>query len=236
MLKIPIWKPKKENFSDNPSILVYGSRRSGKSYLVRHLYKEYFKHSIDLTFVYSLSPRTCDFYRDFVKQVNPIENPQIFCGEIPNAFLDKVDALNDARRKAKEKPLKILLIVDDGLSTKTKFNDMMTQCFIRGRHSELSIIFCTQNHSLLSQNWKQNADYQFVGKNSGAGRDFFYKSYLTEHKKDVAFKVLSECKDFWFLVLPLQDTNDKEDMYYYKAPNEEIKVKKNVLPKKSHNV
>lgn len=225
-MQVPIWKPTKEHFADNPSILVYGSRRSGKSYLVRHLYKAYFSKTIDITFVYSLSPKTCEFYRDFIKQVDPINNPQIFQGEVPNGFLAKIDALNDARRKAKEKPYKILLIIDDGLSTRTKFDDMLTQCFIRGRHSDLSVIFCTQNHSLLSQNWKQNADYQLVGRNLGAGREFFYKSYLNDRKKDEAYKLLAECKDFWFLVLPLQDTTDKEDLYYYKAPDESIKVNK----------
>lgn len=207
------WNPR---FPTNFSMIVSASRRSGKSYLIRHLYTKYMKHDYVMVF----SPN--------VDEYNFIKEPYYKSSENDLTILKKLIG------REKGKDLKILLIFDDMASRKNRYKDEILQLFIQGRHHNISVIFITQDITLCDTTWRNNSDIIILMKNKSAKQnesiiDNFLIGYieLSENVKEKRYfrnmltkNLKGENNNFRALIL---DDEYDDEIFWYRAPKAKIK-------------
>lgn len=225
--KQPILTLDEKMFNNNPSILIYASRRGGKSYLIRHIYTEYIRDCVDFTYVFTQSYETADFYKEFILQEDAINNPQVSVSQVPDDFLHGIEKLQNARKRSGKKPYKVMVIIDDALNNKAKYQEVLQQIFVRGRHANCGIIVATQFHTLLNPSWRNNADAIFIGKSmSDACRRYFSENYLNGQKKE-NYALLQQINNYWFVVVPMNHSHLHEDIYWFRVGQEESSQEQN---------
>jgi hypothetical protein len=201
--------------NDEFAVIMSASRKAGKSYLLAHLYPQWVKiFDLIVTFSYSAHNTTYDFVTDV--KFNDYE-PQM----IKDLFIFQRETKNKFR---------ILVIFDDLVSSKVKYDDAIMQCYTRGRNSNISVVVSTQIFKLLNKNNRGNTDYMFIGKtNTAENRKTLCETVLTNSVKtpaSVRNKVMKEdymdkwllnkTQDHKFVVIDMK--NDNESIYEYKAP------------------
>lgn len=209
------WKPR---LPDNFSMIVSASRRSGKSYLIRHLYSKYMKHDYVMVF----SPN--------VNEYNFLKDPYFKSSELDIGVLQKLIG------REKGKDLRILLIFDDMASRKNRYKDEILQLFIQGRHHNVSVIFITQDITLCDTTWRNNSDIIILMKNKSSKQnesiiDNFLIGYieLEENVKEKRYfrnlltkNLKGDQNKFKALIL---DDEFDDEIFWYKAPKANLKVK-----------
>lgn len=210
------------------TMIISGSRMSGKSNLLKHLLS-FTKKRFDIIVVFS---RTLinGFYQSF------IDSKLIFDDYKPEVLIDlRKTALN---LKEQGKKFKYLLIFDDCVDSKSKYEKEITNSFFNGRHYGESLIFLTQKCSLLSTGWMSNCLIHitlFAGSRSE--KEYLAEKIITDaidgrglshkSKKEVeryAYLLQTEiCHDYEALIiLPYHHIK----IYRYKAPLMKDKKKK----------
>lgn len=150
--KLEMWKPKFKR-GDTFSCSIFASRRSGKSYLIRHLIRKYLRSKYDLFVVVSDSP-------DTQSDLSPVlPDTAIFLNEMDYSLIDMMGAKNDERVKQGKKELTMLVVFDDKIGNEVKSDDKLLQIFTRGRHIGVSIIFSSQSKKFAETTWITNSDY-----------------------------------------------------------------------------
>ena len=152
------------------SILVIGARNTGKSYFIKHLYQKKLKKLYDTVIVFSNSILS-GFYQEF------IDSELIFS----EYTAEVIEALEESQKEMISrcgKALNVLIIFDDCISSKNKHDEMLRQCFTRGRHNpmNLTVLFSTQIATLADPSWRMNTDLLFITKQKGQGS----KSHITK--------------------------------------------------------
>lgn len=151
------WKPKFKR-NDPFAMLIFASRNSGKSYLIRHLIRSYLRRKYDLFIVVSDSP-------DTESDLSPVcPEGTIFLTEMDYASIDKMQEANAERLRQNKEPLSMLIIFDDKIGREVKNDDQLLQLFTRGRHLGISLIFSSQSKKFAETTWLNNADYVILLK------------------------------------------------------------------------
>ena len=161
VITIPKWKPK---FKKNKhfAMLIFASRNSGKSYLMRHLIRDHLKKLYDLFIVVSDSPDTkSDFQPCLPKEA-------IFLNDMNFSMLNVFAKTNEQIIKEGKEPLNLLILFDDKVGNDVKNDQNLLQLFTRGRHLNISIIFSSQSKKLSETTWLNNADYTILLKSNSA--------------------------------------------------------------------
>lgn len=195
------WKP---NFVKGThfSMTIIAPRRQGKSYFIKDIFeKNDFNRMFDLHVVFSQSLSNAmdvDFYANFVPGSWQYDKPE----DIPTVMQKIFDLQKDSMEKF-GRYYNILIIFDDMVSLKQKYNNEILQAYIRGRNSGLSIIMTAQTPALLSKDWRTNSDYAvlFFDKdvdNRKKNIDNFIKS-LWEGKIDQSKSKLYQEVDVFYL-------------------------------------
>jgi hypothetical protein len=135
------------------AMVISASRNVGKSHMLSKLYPKWDK-KFDLIIVFSYSAHN-PTYKFVTGPKFADYNPGI------------INDLFKFQRKT-ENSLRILIIFDDMVSNKIKFDDSIMQCYTRGRNSRISICISTQIFKLISKNSRGNTDYMFIGKTNTA--------------------------------------------------------------------
>lgn len=165
------WVP---NFEKNRhfSAIIAGSRRSGKSYFLKWLYLNYLKRNYQIVCVMSNSTATLDEYSEFIPG-------KLFFDHYDADVVDKLLKLNSTMKVGKS--VNILLILDDCCSNKMTYDNTITQCFTRGRHSKLSVIVASQTINFgLNTTIRENLDYAFLFRaKSGNKKSYIINNFLT---------------------------------------------------------
>ncbi len=152
-----------------PSILIVAARGEGKSVLLRHLYRQRIRKApvsegFKFTFVYSNSPATLRSYREFVEPVQLGDDPE------PVNFIDfardgasHIARLVEAQNRRGDDAPRVLLVLDDVLTSDLRNNDTVTKLFTQGRHSRISVVLVSQAWSgALAPAVRKNADLIFL--------------------------------------------------------------------------
>lgn len=161
VITVPKWKPKfKKNM--HFAMLIFASRNSGKSYLLRHLIRDYLKKLYDIFVIVSDSP---DTKRDFQPCM---PDSTIYLNDMNYAIIDRMSLVNKQREAEKKDPLNMLIIMDDKVGNDVKNDQNLLQLFTRGRHLNISVIFSSQAKSLASPTWLNNADFTICLKSNSA--------------------------------------------------------------------
>jgi hypothetical protein len=210
------------------SMLVVGSRRSGKSNFIKHLFKECkFKKYYEHILVFCNSDDVEDFYSEFVP------------GNLFFKDFDEDIFINIFRQSGEYKksgnPKKYLVIFDDSVGWDQKNADSIMQIYNTGRHHNVSIIFCSQRLFLTNTSARCNSDVVLIGRSKSAGEmkyiiDTFLKGTM-EQREIPPRQTETSC--YYYLIrnytanynfLILDTSNDKSNNFFdtvfeYKAPD-----------------
>jgi len=141
----------------NFSMILIAKRRSGKTELVRYLYENYWWDKYDLVVVYTIGT-TGMYYKSFIKGQALIQE------KVDLQEIRLMMARNEKRMKRGKAPINILAIFDDTNTRKQKFDDDLLDVYTKGRHSNISIVYCTQAPTLVDNIWKENSDLIVIFK------------------------------------------------------------------------
>ena len=221
-IKLTKWRPKFKRGECFAS-LIFASRNSGKSYLIRSLLRNYLRELYDIFIIVSDSPDTkTDFSPVFGSK------PAIFLNDMNYAILNKIQKTNEEREKKGKEKLFTLIIFDDKVGSNVKNDDQLLQLFTRGRHICTSVIFASQSKTLASPVWVNNSDLTILLKVNAAQQrksiidnvlrgtvpvdndkdeNRILRTILLEYNKSQGSALIVDCK---------KQSND--NLYWYKAP------------------
>jgi len=213
-MKPAIFKPA-DHFHkhDTFSMGIIGARRSGKSYMIKHLYRYYLKQQYHATFVYT-SIANAPFYEEFIESYS--EDGTVFTDPPPDDFLDIIDAAQ-AELQSRGKPkLRYLVIIDDLITDNMRHDENISEIFTRGRHTNMSIIFASQSTTALHPKWRGNLDYAVIFNVIRFNeRDFLIKEYMGDMELPIARKLMNSRPTHYALIKHCSvDSNDFKRTYY----------------------
>lgn len=193
------------------SMLIYGSRRSGKSTLLKYMYElnklgERYDHVI----CFSENTDALDDMKTFV-------HGNLFFDKFDSAVLHRAIILSKKYEDI-DKPKKFLILCDDTGSL-CRNDENIQKIFIYGRHMGMSIIILSQHYSFLSADSRNNADYLIIGRsNSGLEKKAMIDNFLigsreTDLIKDSEYgfyrKLLNKyTENYKFLVIDCTSNNN----------------------------
>ena len=212
MEKIEKWDDKnffKNEKYENFSAIICGSRRSGKSYLLKYLFKKFkFNDKFDYICVICGSSELNN-YQEYIKG-------DLFFDEFEGGIIDRLFLLSEYfQQNGKSK--KFLVILDDTISNDQKFNEALNNVFSRGRHANISLFLTTQKLSMSSTISRTNCDIVFLGcAKSSMEKKAYISNFLDGEiefpegvRQDKALiKIIKEnTQDFNFLVVDYSGDN-----------------------------
>ncbi len=218
-LNLPWWDPMM--FPIDGTAVFFGRRRSGKSWMVRHLIYQY-RH----------------FYRAVICLTNTKQNAW-WAKHIPSRFIHQysqfviakiiehqraVIAWNQLYADQPEKLINpyIAIILDDVVSHNMHHDEQLNQLFYEGRHNCMAIFITTQHPKALPPGVRANADVAVIYPQwSTHDQDAIREQYCNffEHKEDFYFALQEYTQDRECIIIYLGDPTIKaiDSLYCYKA-------------------
>lgn len=204
----------------NFSCLLIGSRKSGKSFLVKSLFKKYLSKYYHYYVIACPSKKLRDEYRKLTKSL------LVFDYENAKKSLSLLRKHNENRKEKGLKMQNILFILDDVACRKNRYDSYLDILYANGRHENISIIYITQSMKWADTSWRDNSDLIFVFKpNSADTREKLLKyiilgcsdRYFKNSKIEKKYyeKLLREATEKKYSCLVLDCFNNK--CYKYKA-------------------
>ena len=221
--KLKVWNLEPFKNGNLFACLIIGARESGKSHLIKHLYRIcQFDKYYDKVIVFCNSGEIYEYYCEFVFG-------NLIFKEFRKEILENIMKLSEMQRE-KGKPKKYLIIFDDSVGYDEKNCDSILQIYATGRHFNISIIFCSQRLLLTNTTARCNSDVIFIGRLKSANErktiiDQFFKGSITVNSRQTENNIYNEIvnnytMDYNFIALDF--SNNKmidfyDTTYYYKA-------------------
>lgn len=199
------------------SLILSGSRKSGKTTIILYLYERLLEH-FDIVVFFSFSLHN-DLYANIQEPKFDRYNSQIF------------EDLFYFQKKTKN-AFSICVLMDDMIGDQMKNDDGIMNLYVRGRNSNISVLISTQHMNLMRNTNRANCSFIIFGKtNSPASRLTLIEDYLLpiiKIPKELGIKtktakieyldqwVINYTKDHNFIVIDYY--NDGENIYQYKVP------------------
>lgn len=145
------------------SMALIGASRSGKTSMLRHVYKTYFVKTIATMF--SMNPQA-DIYKDFPRRllVSEIYHPEL---------LREAHEIN----RLMDNKFPFLFISDDYVDMRIKTDAEITRALTIYRNSNISTIFSFQGRTLMSAVGRNNINYVAIFKQNSTGE---YEAVIKE--------------------------------------------------------
>lgn len=212
---LPLLRPDKYD-----SALFVAARQEGKTTLVRYLVKQIVnktkpkKGGFHLIFVFSNSEQTLEEYKKFVpwltarsrgrqrdsssgsgSEVEDDERPFNFINFEQNGDV-AIDKLMRLQARDPEQKTRVLVILDDVISSDLRYNDRVNKFFTQGRHSRIAVWLVAQAYTAaVSTQVRKNADLMvFMRIRSGTEAKTVQDEVLAGccHPTDVGMVALPE--------------------------------------------
>ncbi len=220
-IKLHKWKPKFKRGKPF-AMLLFASRNSGKSYLMRHLIRSQLKQQYDIIVIISDSP-------DTKKDFEPCCPPNtVYLSDMNFSIINNLIELNTKREKKGKEPLEMLLVFDDKIGKNVKNDDNLLQIFTRGRHIHVSVIFSSQAKKMAETTWLNNADQIVILKqNSAQQRETILKNVLkgtvaiTDKRKEnetLANIMTAHCSKQGDALIIDNTQTSENNLFWYRAP------------------
>ncbi len=210
------------------AMLIIGSRRSGKSNMVKFMFKlAKFTKYYDYFLVFCNSGEVRDFYAEFVPG-------SLFFDDFNEEYFQRVFKMSEEYR-IKGTPKKFLAIFDDSVGSDEKLSDSIMQIYNTGRHHNISIIFCSQRLFLTNTSARNNSDAVLIGKSKSSGeKKYIIETFLNgllddeeipkgRREKQMYNSIIKKYTvDYNFLVLDFSNDQSNafyDTVFYFKAPN-----------------
>lgn len=195
---------------------IFGSTKSGKSYLLTNIIKT-LENSFDIIILFTINASNIIF--DDLR-----DNPKFLIFDSFNGRLvEKCHDINEALPR--ENRPSILFVLDDmidGKNDKILRNMLMTY-----RNANLSTLICSQAYSIVNKQSRANMNFVFLGKfNNDESRRDIVSIYLNGNPKFHSSDTLK--KNYVAEMMTLYDVNTRnhkfiivdicDDIYTYTAP------------------
>jgi AAA+ ATPase superfamily predicted ATPase len=157
-IKLKIWNLK---LPDHFSMIIYGSRRCGKSTIARYIFeKNNLNEKYDFIICMSKNNDALSFMSEYVSSKFFINR---FDGQMIKNIIDISQHLE---KKAIHK--NFLIILDDTNCNEAKNNEALKDIYSMGRHLNCSIIWMTQHVTNISPDSRNNGDLYIIGNMQNA--------------------------------------------------------------------
>lgn len=152
------------------SSLFIGSSKSGKSTLIKDMILT-LKHKYDLIIVFSES-----LHDGIYSYIDYGDKSNFICFDsFDESIIEDLFTLN----KQTNNTFNFLVLFDDMTGLKTRDSNAITQLFIRGRNSGISIFFSTQHYALINKAVRTNCNYVYLLRtNSPSVRSTLAEQFL----------------------------------------------------------
>jgi len=203
------------------STFICASRNSGKTYLLKHLWP-FYKSLYDLQ-IFFCNSLNAKIYSEFLTD----DDLKTCFSEYDSGIINDLFSFQMLTKNS----LDINIIFDDCSDRYAqKESNSLLQVFIRGRNSNMSVIFSTQSPNLLSRISRNNVDYLFLMKIRSSEmrltvNEYFLKGYVplppTVKTNNEEVKYI----DKWMSVnafnrnITVIDYLDTNKIYRYRAPS-----------------
>lgn len=208
------WNPKNTLCNKFFSMIITGSRREGKSFMIKHIYKTCdFGKEYDYVIVFSENSDNIDFYSEFV-------HGSLFFDNYDTQIVERIKILQQAYELRGIKK-KFLIIMDDCLNN-SKNEANFKQLYAQGRHMNISIIFSIQKATLIDTTARNNSDCVLICRSKSAmEKTSILNNFMKGTADEEDMKGLSEekfhrklmkqyCKNYQFLVLDYMNNQSNE--------------------------
>ena len=217
-------KFKIEEMVDHATIAMIAKRASGKSYLTREIL--YHKRHIPSSVVISRTEKLNRFYGDFVADsfiydnfdtdiLSKIYSRQAKCNE---------DNKNRIKEGKKEKDDRIMLVMDDCMSSKGTWvkDQNILELFFNGRHHHVSFILTMQYAVGIPPEMRSNFDYIFLlAEDFISNQKRLYEHYAGMFPSfDIFKQVFAEVtQNYGVMVINnrIHSSNITDKVFWYKA-------------------
>lgn len=219
-LELPEWNPRM--FPPDGSCVLFGTRRTGKSWMMRYLlwqYRYLYRAVIIIT-----NTKQNDFWGQYVpfRFIHTPYDPFVI-GRIleQQKALLAFNKLNAGNPGAIINPY-IAIILDDVVSGNMHHDPMLNALFYEGRHSCISIFIATQYPKALPPGVRGNADLVVVfPQDSLVEQDIIREQYFNffESKDDWQITLMEYTRDHSCIVLNMSEKTvpQIQRIYTYKA-------------------
>ena len=172
----------KLQFKDGFSMCVAAPRRSGKTVLIKDLVRR-IGFRFDVIIFKSLSQTSLeDYHESFGDQIEFNDGKKVAIGY---GIYKPGDRTIKKLSKNRGSGAKILVVMDDILSKKTKNDDGILDLYVHGRHQNVSCIFSSQRVTYIDPTVRENSDIFIVlNANTGSTLEFIIKELLEGTKYD----------------------------------------------------
>lgn len=166
------WDPAEINYESDFTMFIVGSKYQGKSNFIRDMWINRWRKHFDFIILFCDNPqnKAYDFLTDSERRF-------VFPGYNEDIIRDF-----DMLQYQTSNFFHILTVWDDCSSINVKLNDMVQQCFIRGRNIRMSTAFSTQYFLNISPGCRANIDFLVAFQLNGAAtkRNFIEMFLLDE--------------------------------------------------------
>lgn len=168
----------------NSAITLVGSRRRGKSYLIRDFYYKIGKY-YDKVYLFS---GTADVQKDFWNFIDP---KNIYEG-IDEVALNRIlgeqkKVIDNSKETDKTKMPHVMIIFDDIIqdNTSAKSSDFICKMYSNGRHYNILSILATQSLKKISKHARDNTDITiaYAFKNGNDKDDFVDENFSVDSNR-----------------------------------------------------
>jgi hypothetical protein len=205
-LQLPPWDPMM--FPADGTCVLFGSRRTGKSWMIRYLlwqYRYMYRAVIVMT-----NTKQNKFWGQYVpfRFVHTPYDPFVIAQVL--AMQEAVLAQNELNADRPEAIINpyIALVLDDVVARNMHHDEQLNRLFYEGRHSCISIFIATQYPKALPPGVRGNADLAVVfPQESLQEQDIIREQYFNffESKDDWAITLMQYTRDHNCIVLNLTD-------------------------------
>ena len=134
-------------------LILVGSSGSGKTNAIKNICFNYYRKYYDEIYIWCGSRDDCVEYQRLAKKNKMSEKVNVISSFNLEKIQELYDEIEEDNLYGKEKS-NVLFIYDDRvLSLQNKYkSNIIDECFIRGRHANISTIISTQRYRLLNPN------------------------------------------------------------------------------------
>jgi hypothetical protein len=201
-------------------VTLTAKRGAGKTQLLKYLIKKNKKHFKEI-FIITPSAFNGD-YDGVVPKANVLTE---YKEEWVENLMRKMTVKNNGKTKASPDFARVMLVLDDVVSSEIKAHSSKTLRTLaaRGRHLGLCLVQTAQYYKSIAPIHRQNSDLIFFGKNNTQGIDCLYEEYNMGDMNANEFRrfVIKNTEDYHFLVINNTSKSSRpEDVYgVIKAPS-----------------
>lgn len=208
-----------------PSILLIGSKRTGKTYLIGDIM--YYFRRIPAGMIITGSEASAEKFAEFF--------PKSFIfDEIDDPLIERMESIVKTQRKLRKKETKgdyssLLLFDDCGYDKKVVNKKVIKGIFMNGRNWKILLIMAVQYSKSVPPDLRDNTDYIFILREpSIAARKKLWQEYVGQIKFDVFNEIMDVCTENYGCIVidkTTQSNKLEDNIFWYRARHPPRKFK-----------